>query len=84
MQTKIQKRFLVSEIIASELAALNSFYYEGNTCHGESIGWQILLRLFMWGRDIFSYPIALTMITNYARSGLAQIWTLLVPVHHCS
>ena len=38
MQTKIEKRFLVSERIASELAALNSFFYEGNTCHGQSIG----------------------------------------------
>ena len=38
----------------------------------------------MWGRDIFSYPIALTIITNYNRSGVAQIWTLLVPVHHAA
>ena len=37
MQKENQKRFLVTEIIASELAALNSFYYEGNTCHGHSM-----------------------------------------------
>ena len=37
MQKEIQKRFLVTEIIASELAALSCFYYEGNTCHGQSM-----------------------------------------------
>ena len=37
MQRKIKKIFLVSEIIASEMAAVNCLYYEGNTCHGESM-----------------------------------------------
>ena len=37
MQRKIQKIFLVSEIIASEMAAVNCLYYEGNTCHGQSM-----------------------------------------------
>ena len=37
MQRKIQKIFLVSEIIASEIAAVNCLYYEGNTCHGQSM-----------------------------------------------
>ena len=36
MQRKIEKIFLVSEIIASEMAAVNCLYYEGNTCHGRS------------------------------------------------
>ena len=36
MQKKIQKKILVSEIIASEMAAVNCFYYEGNTCHVNS------------------------------------------------
>ena len=37
MQKKIQKQFLVFEIIASEMAAVNCLYYEGNTSHGKSI-----------------------------------------------
>ena len=37
MQKKIQKDFLISEIIASGMAALNCLYYEGNTCHGKSM-----------------------------------------------
>ena len=37
MQRKIEKIFLVSEIIASEMAAVKCLYYEGNTCHGQSM-----------------------------------------------
>ena len=37
MQQKIEKKFLVSRIIASEMVAVNCLYYEGNTCHGMSI-----------------------------------------------
>ena len=37
MQRKIPKIFLVSEIIASEMAAVNCLYYEGNTCYGQSM-----------------------------------------------
>ena len=37
MQKKIKKKVLVSEIIASEMAAVNCGYYEGNTCHGKSM-----------------------------------------------
>ena len=37
MEKKIQKKFLVSEIIASEMAAANCLYYEGNTCRGKSV-----------------------------------------------
>ena len=36
MQKKIEKKFLVLEIIASEMASVNCLYYEGNTCHGKS------------------------------------------------
>ena len=37
MQKKIQKNILVSEIIASELAAVNCLCYKGKTCHGQSM-----------------------------------------------
>ena len=37
MQKKIAKKLLVSEIIASEMAAVNCLYYEGNTFHGKSM-----------------------------------------------
>ena len=38
MQKKIAKNVLVSAIIASEMAAVNCLYYEGNICHGKSTG----------------------------------------------
>ena len=37
MPKKIEEKFLVFEIIASEMAVLNCPYYEGNTCHGKSM-----------------------------------------------
>ena len=37
MQKKIQKKIFVSEILASEIGAVNCLYYEGNTCHGKSM-----------------------------------------------
>ena len=37
MPKKIEKKFLVSEITASEMAAVNCLYYEGNTCQGKSM-----------------------------------------------
>ena len=35
MPKKIQKKFLVSEVNASEIAAVNCLCYEGNACHGK-------------------------------------------------
>ena len=37
MEKKIAKKFLFSGIIASEMAAVNCLYNEGNTCHGKSM-----------------------------------------------
>ena len=37
MQKEMEKKFLVSQIIASEMAAVNCLYYEGYTCHGKSM-----------------------------------------------
>ena len=63
MQKKIQKKFLVSEKIASEMAAVNCLYYEGNTCHGKSMRSKTVL-LCISVREIFSNAIAFTMINN--------------------
>ena len=64
MQKKFQKKFLVSEIIASEMAAVNCLYYEGNACHNKSMRSGTVLRLCMSVREIFSNAIAFTMINN--------------------
>ena len=34
---KIEKKFLVSDIISSEMAAVNCLYNEVNTCHDKSM-----------------------------------------------
>ena len=34
---KIENVFLVTEIIASEMAAVKRLYYKGNICRGQSI-----------------------------------------------
>ena len=47
MQKKIQKKFLVSQIIASKMAAVNCLYYEGNACHNKSMRSETVLRLCM-------------------------------------
>ena len=64
MQKKIKKKFLVSEIIASEMAAVNCLYYEGNAIHNKSMRSETVLRLCMSVREIFSNAIAFTMINN--------------------
>ena len=64
MQKKIEKKFLFSEIIASEMAAVNCLYYEGNACHNKSMRSKTVLRLCMSVREIFSNAIAFTMINN--------------------
>ena len=47
MQKKIEKKFVVSEIIASEMAAVNCLYYEGNACHNKLMRSETVLRLCM-------------------------------------
>ena len=37
MPKKIEEKIHLSEIIASEMAFVNCLYYEGNTCHGQSM-----------------------------------------------
>ena len=37
MQREIEKKPFVSEIIVSELVALNCLYKEENTCHRQSV-----------------------------------------------
>ena len=64
MQKKIEKKFLVSQIIASEMAAVNCVYYKGNACHNKSMGSETVLRLCISVREIFSNAIAFTMINN--------------------
>ena len=64
MQKKIEKKIPGSQIIASEMAAVNCLYYEGTACHNKSMRSETVLRLCMSVREIFSNAIAFTMINN--------------------
>ena len=64
MQKKIEKKFLVSQIIASGMAAVNCFYYEVNACHNKSMRSETVLRLCISVREIFSNAIAFIMMNN--------------------
>ena len=82
MQKKIQKKFLVSQIIASEMAAVNCLYYEVNACHNKSMRSETVLRLCMSVREIFSDPIAFIDINKYAKRAVIQISKVVLPAHH--
>ena len=79
MQQKFQKKFLLFQIIASDLAALNCLHQEENTCDGPSMRQQTVFSLFISIREISSNPTAFTVINNYAKGGVVQISTVLLP-----
>ena len=82
LKKKMEKKFFVYEISASDLVALNCLHYEGNTCHGHSMREQTVFRLCIWVREVFSNKIAFTVINDYAKVGVVQISTVLLPVPH--
>ena len=47
MQRKLEKKFFVSEIIVSEMVALNCLYKEGNTSHRQSMSEIKIIRFCM-------------------------------------
>ena len=79
---KMEIRFLVSGIIASEMAAVNCLCYEGNTCHGKSSRQETVLRLCISVREIFSNSIVLVDINKYAKRVVVQISSVLLPADH--
>ena len=63
-KNKNLKKVIVSERLASEMAAVNSLYYAGNTCHGQSMRYETILRLCISVTEISSNAIAFTVINN--------------------
>ena len=60
----MEKKFLVSEVIAREIAAVNCLYFKGKSCHGKSWPEVTVFRLCIRVREIFSNAIAFTVINN--------------------
>ena len=84
MQGKIEKIFLVSRIIAWEMAAVNCLYFEGNTCHGQSMRYENVLRLCISVREIFFDAIVFMDINKYGKHDVVQISTVVLPDQHAS
>ena len=64
MQRKVEQIFLVSEIIASGMADVNCLCHEGNTCHGQLMREENVLRLCISVREILSNAISFTVVNN--------------------
>ena len=52
---KIEKKYFLSEIIGFELVAVNSHFYEDNTCHSQLTLTNILKSSDITKRDIFQH-----------------------------
>ena len=64
MQKKIQKKFFVFDIIASELVVLNCLYQADNACHWLSICKQTDLGFYVSLKEISSSATTLTVINE--------------------
>ena len=82
MHKKIEKKFFVFEIIASELVALNSVYSEENTCHPHSMCCKTVLRFCMSLTQTFCKSIAFTVINKYGKGGVLDISTKFEHIYH--
>ena len=78
----LEKKFFVSEIIASEDLAINCLCYPENTCHWQSICEQTVLRFCISLREIFSNRIFFTLINKYGKRAFDQISTVFRRVYH--
>ena len=78
----MEKKFVVSEIILSELVALNSLYYEGNTCNRQSMCEETALTFCIALKETFSTSITSTKINKFGNVAVFQIATVFRPVYH--
>ena len=72
----MQKKIFFFEIIASELVAWNCLYWEGNTCHRQSMCQIKLIRFCIWLRQTFCDSITFKMITKYGNGAVVQTATV--------
>ena len=82
MEQKIQKKFLVFQIIAFELGVANSRNLEQDTCHRQSMYEQGPLRFHVTLRETFSKSTSLRMMKNHDKSPLMEIWQVFGTISH--
>ena len=83
-QRKNEKKFFVSEILVSELVALNCLYQKENPFHQQSICQQTSLRFYIALKDTFSKSAIFTVTNKYCKGPVVQNGTVFVPVFHVS
>ena len=72
-QENIQKKFLVSEISALELVAINSPDSNKNTCNRHTMCYQTVLRAQIWQGPTFSYSLYLKLMVEWYETGSVLI-----------
>ena len=82
MPQKIQKKFFVSEILASELLSLNCVFQEQDTCHGQPTCSEAVATFGMSIRETFSNSVVLKVINEFDKGAVMQIPTVLEHVYH--
>ena len=73
MQSKIEKKFFVSGIMAFEIVAVNSTDCCGNTCHRQLLREQTVLRFHIRLKDTFSNSIYVELTRKEGNSGAVVI-----------
>ena len=73
MKKKIEKYFVIFEIIASEFVALNCLYQEENTCHRHSVCYETVLRFCISLTETFCMTISFPVIKKYRKGRVLQI-----------
>ena len=73
IEQNIEKIYIPFYIIAFELVASNSHYYEENTCHQKSRFKQRILRVKISLKVTFSRSFLLTEIKKYNKNAVMQI-----------
>ena len=72
----MKKIIFVSDIIASELASLNSLYKAENTCKRETKPEQTALRYCISLKETLFISVAFAVINKHAKRGVTQASTV--------
>ena len=76
------EQFSVSEIIVFELVAVNSHYYQENSCHRQSIRQETVLRFQTSLRETFTNSISLRVMRKHEKSVVVMILALFGTLWH--
>ena len=82
MKKKIERKFFVFEMLASEFVALNCLYQEENTSHRHSVCQVTVLRLCTSLTETFCKAIAFTVINKSGKRAFLEILTKFGRIYH--